>query len=86
MKYICYTIFAPKDCWILYTDNPPEPLIKDNARAIIRGVLPLKVNEQMIDFRADYDMIDMSSRRIITGCYHCTRINNLFIVKEQYNE
>ena len=40
----------------------------------------------MIDFRADYDMIDMSSRRIITGCYYCTRINNLFIVKEQYNE
>ena len=53
---------------------------------IITGVLPLKVNEQMIDFRADYDMIDMSSRRIITGCYYCTRINNLFIVKEQYNE
>lgn len=53
---------------------------------IITGVPPLKVNEQMIDFRADYDMIDMSSRRIITGCYYCTRINNLFIVKEQYNE
>lgn len=53
---------------------------------IITGVLPLKVNEQMIDFRANYDMIDMSSRRIITGCYYCTRINNLFIVKEQYNE
>lgn len=49
---------------------------------IITGVLPLKVNEQMIDFRADYDMIDMSSRRIITGCYFCTRINNLFIVKK----
>lgn len=53
---------------------------------LITGVLPVKVNEQMIDFRADYDMIDMSSRRMITGCYYCTRINNLFIVKEQYNE
>ena len=53
---------------------------------IITGVLPLKVNEQMLDFRADYDMIDMSSKRIITGHYYCICINNLFIVKEQYNE
>lgn len=49
---------------------------------IITGVLPLKVNEQMLDFRADYDMIDMSSKRIIISRYYCTCINNLFIVKE----
>lgn len=58
----------------------------DRYMMIITGVLPLKVNELMLDFRADYDMIDMSSKRIITGSYYCTCINDLFIVKEQYNE
>jgi len=58
----------------------------DRYMMIITGVLPLKVNELMLDFRADYDMIDMSSKRIITGRYYCTCINNLFIVKEQYHE
>lgn len=71
MKYICYTVFAPKDCWILHTDNPPEPLIKDNARAIIRNIR-----------MTNYKRLHHDDREYISCLW--IRMSNLFEIKEMY--
>lgn len=71
MKYICYTVFAPKDCWILHTANSPEPLIEDNARAIIRNI-------RMIN----YKRLHHDDREYIS--YLWIRMSNLFEIKEMY--
>lgn len=71
MKYICYTVFAPKDCWILHTDSPPKPLIEDNKRAIIRDIR-----------MTNYKILRHDDREYIS----CLRIrmSNLFEIKEMY--
>jgi len=71
MKYICYTVFAPKDCWILHTNNPPKPLIKDNKRAIIRNIR-----------MTNYKRLHHDDREY-TSCLWI-RMSNLFEIKETY--
>lgn len=71
MKYICYTVFAPKDCWILHTDNPPEPLIEDNARAIIRDIR-----------MTNYKRLHYNNKEYISRIW--IRMSNLFEIKEMY--
>lgn len=73
MKYICYTIFAPKDCWILHTDNKPDALPKDNARAIIRDIR-----------MTNYKILRHDDREYISCIW--IRMSNLFEILKMYKE